>query len=55
MYTNLVYFLILINLAPITQPFQFKYIIKESKTYYQKHEKSTVYFIYCYRFKFVFK
>jgi hypothetical protein len=32
MYTNLVYFLILINLAHVTQPFQYKYIIIESKT-----------------------
>ena len=54
MYTNLVYFFILSKLALATQPFQNKNILKEYKTKRLAHEKSTFYFIYGYRFKFLF-
>lgn len=40
MYTNLVYFLILINLVVGTQPFQFKNILIKRTFYIIKYEKS---------------
>lgn len=54
MYINLVYFLILINLAFLTQPFHSKNVLKIVYHLTLKHEKSTVFFSYNSDTKFLF-